>query len=165
MCPLNHRPPGALPPFSAFALTARGGLAALPGVSLPSVACPGLQANPPSSGLGWPSAILRPAELLPDSNNSLYTILNDVLILLTHRFRLPDMQETGPSVRQRLEAPRWGSSLLVRFAGIRFQPDRLFGITKIDGFFHCWHSSCLYFFSFHIFRCIPCSMCTSAGVL
>ena len=63
MCPLNHRPPGALPPFSAFALTARGGFAALPGVSLPTVACPGLQANPPSSGLGWPSAILRSAEL------------------------------------------------------------------------------------------------------
>ena len=63
MCPLNHRPPGALPPFRAFALTARCGLAALPGVSLTSFACPGLQANPPSSGLGWPSAILRSAEL------------------------------------------------------------------------------------------------------
>ena len=40
----------------------------LPGVALPSVADPGLQANPPSSGLGWPSAIRRPATLLPDSN-------------------------------------------------------------------------------------------------
>ena len=30
----------------------------LPGVALPSVADPGLQANPPSSGLGWPSALL-----------------------------------------------------------------------------------------------------------
>ena len=30
----------------------------LPGVALPSVADPGLQANPPSSALGWPSAIL-----------------------------------------------------------------------------------------------------------
>ena len=177
---LNYCQPGALPPFRAFALTAREGLVALPRVSLPSVAGPGLQALPPAEVEGWPSAILNAAygaytmeticgtthcDCLPDSNNSLYTILNYVLILLTHRFRLPDMQETGPSVRQRLEAPRWGSSLLVRFAGIRFQPDRLFGITKIDGFFHCWHSSCLYFFSFHIFRCIPCSMCTSAGVL
>ena len=123
--------------------------------------CPGLQANPPSSGLGWPSAILRPAELLPDSNNSLYTILNDVLILLTHRFRLPDMQETGPSVRQRLEAPRWGSSLLVRFAGIRFQPDRLFGITKIDGFFSLLAFFLLIFFSLstssaaNLVPCVP----------
>ena len=71
MCPLNHRPPGALPPFSAFALTARGGFAALPGVSLPTVACPGLQANPPSSGLGWPSAILRSAELYRTAINSI----------------------------------------------------------------------------------------------
>ena len=71
MCPLNHRPPGALPPFSAFALTARGGFAALPGVSLPTVACPGLQANPPSSGLGWPSAILRSAELYRTAINQI----------------------------------------------------------------------------------------------
>ena len=42
----------------------------LPGVALPSVADPGLQANPPSSGLGWPSAIRRPATLLPDSNKT-----------------------------------------------------------------------------------------------
>ena len=39
-------------------------------MALPSVADPGLQANPPSSGLGWPSAIRRPATLLPDSNET-----------------------------------------------------------------------------------------------
>ena len=119
---LNYCQPGALPPFRAFALTAREGLVALPRVSLPSVAGPGLQALPPAEVEGWPSAILNAAygaytmeticgtthcDCLPDSNNSLYTILNYVLILLTHRFRLPDMQETGPSVRQRPEAPRW----------------------------------------------------------
>ena len=73
---LNYCQPGALPPFRAFALTAREGLVALPRVSLPSVADPGLQANPPSSGLGWPSAIRRPATLLPDSNNYLSLLLS-----------------------------------------------------------------------------------------
>ena len=83
MCPLNHRPPGALPPFRAFALTAREGLVALPRVSLPSVAGPGLQALPPAEVEGWPSAILNAAygaytmeticgtthcDCLPDSN-------------------------------------------------------------------------------------------------
>ena len=81
---LNYCQPGALPPFRAFALTARGGLVALPRVSLPSVAGPGLQALPPAEVEGWPSAILNAAygaytmeticgtkhcDCLPDSNN------------------------------------------------------------------------------------------------
>ena len=82
---LNYCQPGALPPFRAFALTAREGLVALPRVSLPSVAGPGLQALPPAEVEGWPSAILNAAygaytmeticgtthcDCLPDSNNS-----------------------------------------------------------------------------------------------
>ena len=81
---LNYCQPGALPPFRAFALTAREGLVALPRVSLPSVAGPGLQALPPAEVEGWPSAILNAAygaytmeticgtthcDCLPDSNN------------------------------------------------------------------------------------------------
>ena len=89
MCPLNHRPPGALPPFSAFALTARGGFAALPGVSLPTVACPGLQANPPSSGLGWPSAILRSAELYRTAIKEKRKIIYVLPILQKNRLRRP----------------------------------------------------------------------------
>ena len=84
---LNYCQPGALPPFRAFALTAREGLVALPRVSLPSVAGPGLQALPPAEVEGWPSAILNAAygaytmeticgtthcDCLPDSNNSLF---------------------------------------------------------------------------------------------
>ena len=80
---LNYCQPGALPPFRAFALTAREGLVALPRVSLPSVAGPGLQALPPAEVEGWPSAILNAAygaytmeticgtthcDCLPDSN-------------------------------------------------------------------------------------------------
>ena len=83
---LNYCQPGALPPFRAFALTAREGLVALPRVSLPSVAGPGLQALPPAEVEGWPSAILNAAygaytmeticgtthcDCLPDSNSSL----------------------------------------------------------------------------------------------
>ena len=65
-----HRPPGALPPFQTFVLTARRGLwRPYPGRrSLWSLAR-GLWTNPPSSGLGWPSAIrtfaLRTMRLLP----------------------------------------------------------------------------------------------------
>ena len=85
---LNYCQPGALPPFRAFALTAREGLVALPRVSLPSVAGPGLQALPPAEVEGWPSAILNAAygaytmeticgtthcDCLPDSNNHKYT--------------------------------------------------------------------------------------------
>ena len=83
---LNYCQPGALPPFRAFALTAREGLVALPRVSLPSVAGPGLQALPPAEVEGWPSAILNAAygaytmeticgtthcDCLPDSNNNI----------------------------------------------------------------------------------------------
>ena len=86
---LNYCQPGALPPFRAFALTAREGLVALPRVSLPSVAGPGLQALPPAEVEGWPSAILNAAygaytmeticgtthcDCLPDSNNRLTQI-------------------------------------------------------------------------------------------
>ena len=39
----------------------------LPGVALPSVADPGLQANPPSSGLGWPSAIPSNPKICPQA--------------------------------------------------------------------------------------------------
>ena len=85
---LNYCQPGALPPFRAFALTAREGLVALPRVSLPSVAGPGLQALPPAEVEGWPSAILNAAygaytmeticgtthcDCLPDSNSFLST--------------------------------------------------------------------------------------------
>ena len=84
---LNYCQPGALPPFRAFALTAREGLVALPRVSLPSVAGPGLQALPPAEVEGWPSAILNAAygaytmeticgtthcDCLPDSNSAHY---------------------------------------------------------------------------------------------
>ena len=85
---LNYCQPGALPPFRAFALTAREGLVALPRVSLPSVAGPGLQALPPAEVEGWPSAILNAAygaytmeticgtthcDCLPDSNDKIPT--------------------------------------------------------------------------------------------
>ena len=88
---LNYCQPGALPPFRAFALTAREGLVALPRVSLPSVAGPGLQALPPAEVEGWPSAILNAAygaytmeticgtthcDCLPDSNNYLSLLLS-----------------------------------------------------------------------------------------
>ncbi len=53
--------------------------AALPGVSFPSVACPGLQANPPSSGLGWPSAIPSNPQNLPASLLAgLFTPLSEI---------------------------------------------------------------------------------------
>ena len=103
---LNYCQPGALPPFRAFALTAREGLVALPRVSLPSVAGPGLQALPPAEVEGWPSAILNAAygaytmeticgtthcDCLPDSNNrktdgeiGLAVPRRSIIFILTH---------------------------------------------------------------------------------
>ncbi len=114
MCPLNHRPPGALPPFSAFALTARGGLAALPGVSLPSVACPGLQANPPSSCLGRPSAFLLPAELSPHSTVNKYNRIS-IHLRLHGRQKLYEsltVRATGNSVRA-TEITIWATEVTI----------------------------------------------------
>ena len=47
-----HRPPGALPPFQTFALTARCERAPLPRASLPTVACPWAMDKPAFVGLG-----------------------------------------------------------------------------------------------------------------
>ena len=52
MYALNHRPPGALPPFHTFALTARCGLTALPRVSLTSFALPWAMNSPSCGGRG-----------------------------------------------------------------------------------------------------------------
>ena len=47
-----HRPPGALPPFQTFALTARCERAPLPGASLPTVACRRAMNSPSCGGRG-----------------------------------------------------------------------------------------------------------------
>ena len=75
MYSLNHRPPGALPPFQTFALTARCGLAALPRVSLTSFAVPRAMNSPSCGGRGMAfshppprksfTEILRPENPLP----------------------------------------------------------------------------------------------------
>ena len=114
MCSLNHRSPGALPPFRAFALTARGRLATLPGVSLPSVACPGLQANPPSSCLGRPSAFLLPAELSPHSTVNKYNRIS-IHLRLHGRQKLYEsltVRATGNSVRA-TEITIWATEVTI----------------------------------------------------
>ena len=95
---LNYCQPGALPPFRAFALTAREGLVALPRVSLPSVAGPGLQALPPAEVEGWPSAILNAAY-------GAYTM--ETICGTTHCDCLPDSNKKTPILcRKNAAAPR-----------------------------------------------------------
>ena len=132
---LNYCQPGALPPFRAFALTAREGLVALPRVSLPSVAGPGLQALPPAEVEGWPSAILNAAygaytmeticgtthcDCLPDSNIVEYRA-DDAE---TFRFRLmrrPSGARTHlgvggiPEQRSGIALPPWAEQDTLRF--------------------------------------------------
>ena len=86
----------ALPSTKAFALAGRGSRAALPGLSLPSVAGPGLQALPPAEVVGWPSAILPPLTLWQLSiscHGMLYTSFSDEGSCFTNRagnISLPD---------------------------------------------------------------------------
>ena len=69
-----HRPPGALPPFQTFALTARCGLAALPKASLPSVALPWAMNSPSFGGRGMAFSHPAPQTSLQSSLDSMYQL-------------------------------------------------------------------------------------------
>ena len=70
MYALNHRPPGALPPFYTFALTARCGLTALPRVSLTSFALPWAMNSPSFGGRGMAFSHPAPQTSLQSASQS-----------------------------------------------------------------------------------------------